>query len=302
MRISKSTEVPPEEIDISEEAIKEFDEKFTRRMQLFSWQKLPCTSVENLRSLGDYPTEDGRSVRRNRIFRSGKLQQLSQEDALVLRSMGINYIVDLRTSYERTTAPDVSIPGCQNIHVPLEERDGPNPSDILSKQFMACTDEEEAACLAARYFESLDMDRMYSSILSDPAFWTKLEEICRILLREDCTGLLFHCTSGKDRTGIIGFFLLRLLGVHEDIAKEDYLASQVPFFLKTLYSILGLYEKNYRPSALQKVVSVFSVDEDRVETTRAALLPQYETILHFADKNLNLTAEDVKRLRDKYLE
>lgn len=50
-------------------------------------------------------------------------------------------------------------------------------------------------------------------------------EFFRIVSEERNTPLLFHCSAGKDRTGIAAALLLGALGVDREVIMEDYMLS-----------------------------------------------------------------------------
>jgi protein-tyrosine phosphatase len=156
----------------------------------------------NFRDLGGLPTEDGRVTRSGVLYRSATLHDLGPETAEILREeWGIGCVVDLRTPDEvaaqgGTTASAWGVK-CLNLPVltpPLPAAGG--PEDLLS-----------------RYFEYLE--------LSTPNIITLLRHISR----QDAGPVVVHCTSGKDRTGVVISLLLSLLGVTRDAVAGDYAAT-----------------------------------------------------------------------------
>ncbi|KAL8696015.1 MAG: hypothetical protein Q9224_003017 [Gallowayella concinna] len=55
---------------------------------------------------------------------------------------------------------------------------------------------------------------------------TELKQIFDVLAEAESYPIFFHCTSGKDRTGLVAFMLLMILGVPFDIISVDYMASE----------------------------------------------------------------------------
>jgi protein-tyrosine phosphatase len=163
----------------------------------------------NLRDIGGLPTEDGRIVRRGRLFRSGYLSELAEEDLERVRSLALRTVVDLRRPSEVDLRPSPPLPGVTRIEVSVS------------------TDDNEFAVLSAN--------------LTDPAVTARAPEFAReynrnLVVRSiapyrpvfaaafaaERQPLLFHCTAGKDRTGFVAAILLRLLGVDEDLVRADY--------------------------------------------------------------------------------
>ena len=66
---------------------------------------LPLAQGSNFRDLGGYRSEDGRSVRWGRIYRSGATPTLTDEDLQRVRDLSLSQMIDLRSSEERVLAP-----------------------------------------------------------------------------------------------------------------------------------------------------------------------------------------------------
>jgi protein-tyrosine phosphatase len=159
-------------------------------------------SAYNFRDPGGLPTEDGRTTRSGVLYRSATLHDLGPEAAAVLREeLGIGCVVDLRTPDE-VTVQGAATAGAWGVHClslpvvppPLPERGG--PADLLS-----------------RYFAYLER--------STPNVVAALRHVSRTVP----SPVAIHCTSGKDRTGVVTGLLLRLVGVTHDAVVEDYAAT-----------------------------------------------------------------------------
>ena len=73
----------------------------------------------NLRDLGGMISKDHRKVKEGILLRSDKLSSLSDRDKKILRSMNLCCAYDLRNAHERADRPDVVIPGCEYIPLPI---------------------------------------------------------------------------------------------------------------------------------------------------------------------------------------
>lgn len=180
----------------------------------------------NLRDLGGMPTTDGHCVRHNRFLRSANLQALTQRDQHRLLQSGLTTILDLRTPIEIEEKPDVQINGVENIAVP-----------ILSDQSMGITRERGADPIQAirsmrrqpqQLQKSLpDFCKLYEGMVTNPTSQAGLAQALNIIidcsLRGEC--VLYHCTVGKDRTGILSALILSLLGVDRATILRDYVAT-----------------------------------------------------------------------------
>lgn len=180
----------------------------------------------NLRDLGGMPTTDGHCVRHNRFLRSANLQALTHRDQHRLLQSGLTTILDLRTPIEIEEKPDVQINGVENIAVP-----------ILSDQSMGITREHGADPIQAirsmrrqpqQLQKSLpDFCKLYEGMVTSPSSQAGLAQALNIIidcsLRGEC--VLYHCTAGKDRTGILSALILSILGVERPLIINDYIAT-----------------------------------------------------------------------------
>ncbi len=174
---------------------------------------LPFEGANNFRDLGGYPTRDGGRVRWGHLFRSDHLAELSADDLSYMGGLGIRLVVDFRSEEETSEYPNrlpSSAPPKQinpAIHgtavMPGEIRNAimsGNPEGLDFRTLLI--DGNRTMALRAReqfgaLFEHLEHD--------------------------DHVPLLFHCTAGKDRTGLAAALILIALGVSEEVAMKDYL-------------------------------------------------------------------------------
>lgn len=164
---------------------------------------LPLAGTVNFRDLGGYPTEDGARVRWRRLFRADSLNRLTEDDRGQIRHLGIATVVDLRTTAE-----------VDEGHFPHDEV----PVAFHHLPFMESVPDPEAfqampGLLASTYIDMLDEagDKVAAAVtvMADPANQPAI----------------FHCTAGKDRTGVLSAMLLGLLGVPDEVIVEDYALS-----------------------------------------------------------------------------
>jgi protein-tyrosine phosphatase len=157
----------------------------------------------NCRDLGGLPTRDGHHTRRGVLYRSDALSHLDHADVDRLVGLGINTVVDLRSPAEverfgRGPLADRSIGW---FHVPLSNF---GAADYTPPAELARGD------LGAHYTETLAPRT------------PELARVIRYLAAPGYLPALFHCTAGKDRTGIVAALVLSLVGVEPDVVVHDY--------------------------------------------------------------------------------
>jgi protein-tyrosine phosphatase len=168
-------------------------------------RRIDLPGCDNFRDLGGYPAQAGMRLRWRRLFRSDALHGLTPAGAdRVVDELGVGAIVDLRSSGE------VGVDGRGQLgdrppiyhHLPLF--DGPLAVDPSMPP---------PVTLADRYFLIVEQAKI---------------PIARVVtaLAECSTPAVYHCTAGKDRTGLISAIVLGLLGVPDEYIVADYAATQ----------------------------------------------------------------------------
>jgi protein-tyrosine phosphatase len=171
-------------------------------------RRIALTGPVNFRDLGGYDTADGRRVRWRRLFRSDSLSPVTADDArLLTEDLGLLAVVDLRTSREvdrdgRGGLADVAL---HYHHAPLLE-------------------EGDLGTRSVRPFDG-SLHEAYTYLLGDCAgrISVALEAIAAEVAEHPT---VFHCTAGKDRTGIVAALVLAFLGVSDEDIVADYTLTQ----------------------------------------------------------------------------
>ena len=173
-------------------------------------RRLPLEGASNFRDLGGYETEDGRTVRWRKVFRSGAMDRLSDGDLTQLHELGLRTICDLRHSEEQTIHPTRVAPQAPpTIHsLPIRPRVAGNYRERIE------ADDPDAGDLARDY-----MTEAYRCYVRDHA--EAYRGLMQQLAEPANHPLVFHCAAGKDRTGFGAALILMTLGVPEETIFED---------------------------------------------------------------------------------
>jgi len=182
---------------------------------------LPTEKLANFRDLGGLKTRDGRTIREHCILRTAKLYQLPQADIDLLLQHGLKHIIDLRIENETSRQPDDVLPGVEYSIIPLRE-------DYVKYQDKSGPQKRSPRALAKAI---PTMGEVYKLMVTTDFSLDALRQIFQIIFGEAAPdhAILFHCTEGKDRTGILAALIERLLGVDEETVFEDYMLSNEPF-------------------------------------------------------------------------
>jgi protein-tyrosine phosphatase len=160
---------------------------------------IPLEGTFNVRDLGGYSTRSGQQTKWQMLYRADSLHNLSLTACETLLQLGITTIIDLRNPKEVVEFPTMfqTTSGINYIHIHLLEALEKRPSD--------------------EYVDNLAT--LYKNVLTycSAAIASVMQHIA--LSQQP---VLFHCTAGKDRTGIIAALLLDLVGVDLVKISEDY--------------------------------------------------------------------------------
>lgn len=169
---------------------------------------LPLAGGRNFRDLGGYETNDGRRVRWGQLFRSGVLSYLTAEDHRHLARFGIRLVCDLRTQHERQREPS-RWPDSSAGQLAWDY----DPRHTSLRHYIAGESQLSAETMRRC------MLTMYQNLprLLLPQFAALFAN-----LAAGGVPAVFHCSAGKDRTGIAAALVLNLLGVPRATIVADY--------------------------------------------------------------------------------
>lgn len=165
----------------------------------------------NWRDLGGYPTADGRVTRWGCVYRSDGLDQLTDADLDVIESLGIKLVVDFRVDREvgenPSRLPDHPELRRQRLPIGGDEVEGRTLMETIMAGELKEYTVEQMAAVYERLLE--DFAPSFGQVIGDAADPANHP-------------MVFHCTAGKDRTGLMAMLLLGALGVADDDIVADY--------------------------------------------------------------------------------
>ena len=164
----------------------------------------------NARDLGGHPTEDGAETRWGSVVRADSVRQLSDEGWRAVVDYGVRTIVDLRSDEELAEDPPAELP-VEAVHVSFFD----NRPDVFDQV-------EDASAKAATHADATR--DVYLIFLEH--FRPNVAAAVRAVANAPEGGVVVHCHGGKDRTGLVSAFLLRLAGVPIEEIAIDYSRSE----------------------------------------------------------------------------
>ncbi|MDR2419128.1 MAG: tyrosine-protein phosphatase [Treponema sp.] len=232
---------------------------------------IPLEKLYNTRDLGGYETQDKRHVRFGRLYRAGELCVASANDKAALEAWGIRTIVDFRGLSEARKHPDIRPLGLrQQVALPIDA------GSLLELSRVGQDMSGEAF-----------MMNLYAIIVE--AARPQYRELFRLMSDAANTPLLFHCSAGKDRTGVAAALIYHALGVERETIYADYLLSAV--YLKEHTKDWVKDEPHLEP--------VMSIRREYLETAFKVIDEKFGGADRYVEHELG--AESV-RLRELYTE
>jgi protein-tyrosine phosphatase len=183
---------------------------------------IPLSGGHNFRDIGGYRTIDGRMTAWGLVYRSGTMASLDASDHAVLDKLGLRTVCDFRTTAERIKRPSLFAP---DAGFEIWARD----HDMSGADLVTAFSHAEANRDRSRE----RMIELYHEIADEQA--PTYRELFR-RLADGALPLVFHCSAGKDRTGVAAALLLDLLGVPRATVIEDY--EMTDLFIEKLADII----------------------------------------------------------------
>ena len=165
--------------------------------------------ASNVRDLGGYETSDGRQTRWRALFRAADIHHLSPSAQSTLIDAGVRTVIDLRGSRELTEASSV-FKDLSSVRYRPHNMTG----DALIDTW---------GTVPVPADSSIRLSTMYSTVLDERGEMVKA--ILETVSEPDALPAVFHCTAGKDRTGVLAALLLGIAGVPREGIVEDYALS-----------------------------------------------------------------------------
>jgi len=185
---------------------------------------LPLEGTDNTRDIGGVAAPGG-TVATGRVFRSDNLAKATAADTAKLAELGLVVSIDFRDPYERRSDGEDTLPiGVEALKLPILDFDTPEVKGLVAS--ITAGDTAALKNTLADGGTARLMARVYEQMVTQPTahagFGTALTRIAN--LDADMAGL-YHCHSGKDRTGWMTAIVYSALGVDRDVIFDDYLAS-----------------------------------------------------------------------------
>ena len=254
--------------------------------------QLPFAGGNNFRELGGYQADEGKTVKWGQIYRGFPTGRLTTEaDRARLDGLGLRLILDLRSGVEAAKLPDYVPDGARLVQIcGLRDATGQeidfSPNDIqrLVQNAPAGTNLTQL---------------IYRQMLTgNKAF----KELFRALEAGE-TPILFHCTAGKDRTGVAAMLILLALGASDETICADYARTNLCRAAEIEKAMADhAAEIAADPAQRMRWQTSAGVDPEIAPFVLRTIRQDYGSAENYLEAEYGLTPARLMRLRRMYLE
>ncbi|MDR0230381.1 MAG: tyrosine-protein phosphatase [Flavobacteriaceae bacterium] len=253
-------------------------------------REVVLNKITNLRDLGGYITQDNRQIVWGKFYRSGHLHKLKRKEFKNFEELNITTVIDLRTDKEIGKKPDV-LPLQVNHQVKQAYEDSEDMFTKTRKDVLkGLVTPKQADSLVSVFYSLYTFDRP-----------KVMQDIFKELLTTN-EAVLFHCSAGKDRTGMVSALLLSILKVDRKTIIEDYLLSN-NYREEQIVSLMKLAKvgKVFYPKVDYQVIENFSwVKAIYIQAMFDSIDAKYGNIDNYIRDVLKISDKERQDIIEKY--
>lgn len=245
-------------------------------------REIKLQGAVNFRDLGGYQTVNGKQVKKGIIYRAAALNNLTPNDLQKIDDLDIKYYFDFRGPFEVATAPDKMTSNIIRISLPSGSENIGDSNYQKNLQNMLKTDS-----FMSHFYTDLSPFKLRYQPLFDS-----------LLNFKGNRNLVFHCTAGKDRTGIAAALILYALGVDKETIYDDYEATN--YYrrnenIKAAYGMQLMYK-------VDKQIANNMLDANRnyIKSTFNQIEKDFGSIDNYLSKVMGVNEQKIKLLRKYY--
>ena len=258
-----------------------FNDRYTKTA---ANRNLSVNGIQNFRDLGGYrSTHKHKHVKWGRLYRSGRIDSLSQYSMKEMKNIGIRTVVDLRTADELNHSKPLQA-SFNRIHIPISlERIDEVVNNIQKGVLRGDT--------IRTILEQINEDLVIKNL-------NEYSLLMKTLLNEENYPIVIQGHSGRSRTGIVSAIILAALGVDHETILEDYQLSNRYNDLCTEQSFAFQL-----PDYCQEAITIaLSAKKSFLNAARNQIYTSYGNMDNFMNEGLGLTDDDIDKLRSLLLE
>ncbi len=226
------------------------------------------------------------------LIRSANLTDASEADRNVLREKyHLSMIIDLRTEIERNEMPDVPIAEVDYRPIPIFDQ------SVAGISHDKKNSSEQLLTVIPK------MEQLYCKMVTDPFCRANLGKAAGCVMEHDFSkgSVLWHCTEGKDRCGLLSVVLLLALGVKRSTIMEDYLLTNRMNAAKSERYYQMMLSAGKTETKAEMIRDIFLAKEEYLDAAFSTIDAQYENADVFLRDGLNIPQKLIGRFQSSVL-
>lgn len=244
----------------------------------------------NFRDIGGYVNDQGRSVKWRKIMRCGHLANLTDNDLDSLEQIGINRIHDFRRNEEQEQSPSRAVRAefIDDYQISIGDI-----SRFWEFLFGGELTAESSHTLVVNSYRNC-----IESVI--PAF----SRFMRHIVDNADNASVFHCSAGKDRTGMAAALILSALDVPRQTIIEDYMLTLQHYDSEKLIDLVEGHLRDAKVESWDRnwLVPYCSVHQDNIVAFLDAIDSEYGNVRNYLITALGLSQADLDKMHSCYLE
>ena len=258
--------------------------------------KLRVKGLSLLDDLGNTKSSDNKRLVKRLFYRSSYLIKIDKEaEAELYDKYHIRHCVDFRTDEEASNFPELVDSKIKYYHFPMLEN---HENKMITKEnrlgVLKEMSKEKGGAKQA-------MIRFYKLLATSPKAQKAYRNFIDVLLNaKEGEGVVFHCTQGKDRTGIAMMVVLTILGMDKKTIYKKYMEfNRLRWSFRFWVSVGMILVKS--PRLALNLDRIIGTRKAYIEATYQAIEENYQSVDNYIRNVLHVTDEETKLLRLKYL-
>jgi protein-tyrosine phosphatase len=246
---------------------------------------IPLKSVENIRDLGGIKTMDGKVVKYKKLLRSADLHRLTKDELNILKKdYDLKTVLDFRSTKSSTIKRDLIDDSIEYHHI-LVLKELEKVSYIYGK-INATPDD---------FFKHI-----YRSLALQEEAINTWRTFLDFVLKNKDGAVLYHCTSGKDRTGIATILILYILGCSNETILEEHMRTNE--YTKNQFADYLKNHPNCTKDEYDFYEDLYIAKKDFLDEYIRVINEKYGNFDNYIRDALKINDETKRKFREKYLE
>ena len=245
-------------------------------------------------------------VKTGMLIRAAHLADATDADVAFLESLPVALVVDFRTEVDLKGKANRDVPGARYVTLPIDAC-GNAAANATEEEIKKVTGRKKFEVKKVIVFAAFNdkakaiAREMYPTMLFDPICQQQFARFLRLVVETEKGAVLYHCTQGKDRTGIASALLLAALGAGRETIVADFdatnqvYAKDVKKYSRRVRFLGGREEEEAVVKAL------LGCNTDNFVKALDAVDAQYGSMDAYLKGPMGLTDEDICILRERYL-